>query len=92
MISSAPLMKLHQLVDDLGKARLAGEVGERQAVHGARALVDLALGVQVAVEMTAARAAIEQLDAADLDDAVAARGLEAGGFGIQYDLTHGRLV
>jgi hypothetical protein len=34
-------------------------------------------------------AAVHELDAADLDDAVAFRELEAGRFGVKDDLAHG---
>jgi len=56
-------------------------------MHGGGAGVDLALGVQVFVEMLARGAAVYYLHAADLDDAVAAFGLEARGFGVEYDLS-----
>ena len=46
-----------------------------------------ALRIDVAVEDAAGREAVDQLDAADLDDAVLAR-IEAGGFGVEDDLAH----
>ena len=44
-------------------------------------------GIDVDVEGAAGREAVDQLDAADLDDAVLAR-IEAGGFGVEDDLAH----
>ena len=89
MISSQPRNEAEQLLGDLGKLRRRQQPLARNAVHGARALVDLALRIQVAVEMPATGSAIEQLDAADFYDAVAALGFQAGGFGIENDLSHG---
>ena len=71
------------------EARLALEIRARDAVHRERALVDLALGIEVAVESAPGRTAIHELDAADLDDAVAQLGFEARGFGVEDDLSHG---
>ena len=84
--------ELQELLGDLGKARLAGELVERDAVHGRGAGVDLALGIQVFVEVPAGGAAVHHLDAADLDDAMAALGLEAGGFGVEYDLSQAAIL
>src|SRR6185312_2749963 len=81
-----------QLFGDLAEARLPVEVGARDAVHGERAVIDLAFGIEVAMKRTAGRTAVDQLDAADLDDAVIQLGLEAGGLGIQHDLAHGARV
>ena len=36
-----------------------------------------------------ARDAVEELDAADLDQTMTLIGVEAGGFGIEHDLAHG---
>ena len=56
------------------KRGFAVEVGARDAVHGERALVDVALGIQVAMEGAAGGTPVHQLDAADLDDAVVRSG------------------
>ena len=61
-------------------------------MHGERALVDVALGIEVAVEGAARGAPVDQFDAADLDDAVVQFGFEAGGFSVQDDLAHGGRV
>jgi hypothetical protein len=40
------------------------------------------------VQVIAGEPSINQLDAADFDNAVARSGVEAGGFGIEYELAH----
>src|SRR5262249_60069928 len=77
-----------QLFDDLGKARLTVELGAGDAVHGERTVVDLALGIEIAVEGATRGAPVQELDAADLDDAVVEFGFQAGGFGVEDDLAH----
>jgi hypothetical protein len=57
-------------------------------MHAQRALFDFALGADVAVEGASRGTAIDQLDAADFDDAMVQFELEAGGFGIENDLAH----
>ena len=42
------------------------------------------------MEVPSGGPARNDLDAADLDDPVAALDLEAGGFGVEHDLAHGR--
>ena len=90
MTSSAPLDELDELARDLGELRLRREEVVLDAVHLERAAVDLALGVDVAMEAVLRRPAIDELDAADLDDPMARGRLEARGFGIEDDLTHQR--
>ena len=68
------------------------EVGALDAVHGHGALVDGPLGIQVAVKRAARHTSVDELDAADLNDSVTELGFEAGGFGIEDDLAHGRGV
>ena len=48
----------------------------------------VALGIDVAVKLAARGDAVHELDAADLDQAVAALGVKAGGFGVEDDLAH----
>jgi hypothetical protein len=55
-------------------------------VHLERVFVAVAPGVEVEVQVVAGELAVDQLHAADLDDAVAAFGRQAGGFGVQNDL------
>ena len=78
-----------KLFGNFSEARLACKIGSRNAVHCKRALVDIPLGIEVAMEAPARSAAIDQLDAADLDDAMPELGLESRGLGIQNDLSHG---
>jgi len=40
------------------------------------------------VQVVAGEPPVQQLDAADFDDAVARAGVQAGGFGIENDLAH----
>ena len=77
-----------QLLGDVRKARLPVQVGARDAVHRERAVLDLALGIQVAVEGAPRGPPVQQLHAADLDDTVIELGLEACGLGVQNDLSH----
>src|SRR5690606_4668482 len=58
------------------------------AVHLERVLVAVALGVHIEMQVVAGELAVEQLDATDLDDAVAVVGREARGFRVEDDLAH----
>src|SRR5262245_19373481 len=62
--------ELDELGRDLGELRLRGEKLVLDAVHLERAAIDFALGVDVAVEAVLRGLAIDELDAADLDDPV----------------------
>ncbi len=57
-----------------------------------RALVDVAVGIEIVVERAARMTTVHQLHAADLDDSVTQVWLEAGGFGVENDLAHGARV
>ena len=57
-------------------------------VHGLGAGVDIAFGIEVVVEMAAADPPRQQFHTAQFDQAVAAGGFQAGGFGIEHDLAH----
>jgi hypothetical protein len=81
-----------QLPGNVGELRRLQQARELDAVHGECARLDLAFGIQVAMKLLAGGPAIEQLHAADLDDAMTRRGLEAGGFDVQYNLAHGARV
>src|SRR5256886_8689046 len=80
------LNEVQEGAGDVGKARLVGEKLARQPVHLERALLDLALRVQVHVEMPRADAAAEDLHAAELDQPVAEPGVQPGGFRVEHDL------
>src|SRR6185437_11900207 len=80
--------ELEELVGDVAEERLVGEVLEREAVHLARRGVDGALGIHVAMEMPAGRAAPVELEARELDDAVPRTRLEARRLRVQDDSSH----
>ena len=79
------------VVGQLGEARLVAQELGGQAVHLERLVWHLALGIQMAVPHPAGRDAVEQLDAADLDDAVAVERVEPGRLGVEHDLAQIRL-
>src|SRR3546814_20345100 len=78
-----------ELVGDRGELRLVGEELQGQAGDFLRAGLELALGMDVLVVRAAGGPALDQLHAADLDDAVALLPFKAGGFGVEDDLAHG---
>jgi hypothetical protein len=59
-------------------------------VHLVRIDAVAALGVDVEVDPAAGQAPVDYLDAADLDDAVARLGAEAGRLGVEDDLARRR--
>ena len=59
-----------------------------QAVNLERRFRHVAFRIEVAVKRLAGRKAVDQLDAADLDQAIALEGIKPGGFGIENDLAH----
>ena len=46
------------------------------------------LGIEIAVEALAGGKAVDEFDAADLDQPMTLGGIEAGGLGVEYDLAH----
>ncbi len=76
----------------IGKQRLVFEEVRRQPVHGDRFHRHVALRIDEAVELAPRGDAVQELDAADLDQAVAAVGIEAGGLGVEHDLAHGIVI
>ena len=72
--------ELDELGCDVGELRLRREKLVLDAVHLERAAVDLALGIDVAMEAILRRPAVDELHAADLDDPVARGRLEARWF------------
>ena len=70
------------------KQRLAGKKLAGKAVHRKRFRRHVAFRIDVPVKHLAGRHAIEDLDAADLDQAIAAERIEARGFGIENDFAH----
>ena len=77
------VQELARHVSELG---LRAQVLERQPMHARRAEVDVALRIQIAVELALAQAPREDLDTADFDDAIAELGVESRGFGVKDDL------
>src|SRR5690606_34851254 len=80
--------ELQELVDDLREAGLVGQEIQGQAGDLLCALLELPVRVDVLVVGAACRAALDELDAADLDHSVAALPAQAGGLGVQDDLAH----
>src|SRR5690606_18738872 len=80
--------KAYEVFADLGKTRLVGQKLSADAVHRLCAFINLAIGVDIAVEVTSGQAAILDFHTADLDDPVSLCRLKAGGFGVQYYLSH----
>ena len=79
--------EVDEVLGDGGEDRLVREEGVGQAVDPEGPFRHRPLGIDVDVEAAAARAVIDQLDAADLDDAVAGMGFDAGGLGIEDDFS-----
>src|SRR5690606_35221460 len=81
--------ELDELVRDLGEPGLVGQELQGQPGDFLRAGLELALGIDVTVEGAPRRAALDELDATDLDDAVVLAPFQAGGFGVEDDVAHG---
>ena len=77
-----------KLVDDLVKQRLAGEKLAGEAVHRKGFGRHVAFRMDMPVKHLSGRHAIENLDAADLHQAIATERIETRGFGIENDFTH----
>ena len=84
--------EFQELLDPLAEARLVGQELVAQAVHVLRAGRHDHLGIEIGVEGAAGGDGIDQLDAADLDDAMAGQRIEAGGFGVENDFAHAGLL
>src|SRR4051812_38029848 len=80
--------KIEQFANAFGKTWLIRQEQVRQAMDFLRLKRHVALGIEVRVEMTSGLNAIENLDAADLDHAIAAGGVQPGGFSVEDDLAH----
>jgi len=81
--------EFQEAVDDMGKQRLVGQKFTGKPMHGEGLGRHVALGIEVPVKGLPGRHAVENLDAADLDQPIAAQGIETGGFGIENDFAHG---
>jgi hypothetical protein len=56
-------------------------------MHFNRAVIDIALGIDVLVESLARQATAHHFHAADFNNAMIVRGTDTGGFGIEHDLS-----
>ena len=81
--------EIQKSVGDVGEPVLAGEEIVRQAVDREGVLRHVAFRIEINVKFPAGRQVVLQFDGADLDDPVAGGRIEAGGFGVEDDLTHG---
>src|SRR5450830_571632 len=81
-----------EFFDDFCKFGFVAEEFGGQSVDGQSALFRIALGIDVVMEVVPGQHAVVQLDRADLQDAVARAWVQAGGFSIENNLTHGRLI
>ncbi len=75
-----------KLVGPLGETRLVAQEVQRQAVHLIGLIGHIALRVQMAVPASSCRDAVDQLDAADLDNSMPVERIEPGGLGVENDL------
>ena len=82
------LQVVAQFLRDAGEFGLVAQEFGGQAVHPQRALVAVALGVDVEMQVAAGQFAVQQFHAADFHNPVPGLGVQAGGFGVQDDLAH----
>jgi hypothetical protein len=80
--------EVRQFGGDITELRFVGQEFVGQAVDALSLDRHFALGIDVAVQASPGRLAADEFDAADLDDAVAVPGIQAGGLGVEYDLAH----
>ena len=92
MTSRSPPIKASSSSAIAANGGWLGEELGGDAVHRERFLRHVALGIDVAVEFAPGRDVVHQLDAGDLDDAMPVIRVEPGGFGVEHDLAHHRLL
>lgn len=80
--------EFQEIAHHFGEYRMAGQEFGRQAMNGEGLGRHVALGIDVSVEVTAGRQMVDQLDTADLDDAMTGRRIEARRFRIKDDFAH----
>src|ERR1700678_1496492 len=80
--------ELDELRMYLRECRLFCQSRAREAVDLLRALIDVALRIQVLVIRSAGKAAIQDLHGADFDPAVLMFDFQSRGFRLEYDLAH----
>jgi hypothetical protein len=77
-----------ELCYDIGESRSTAQHFPCHAVNIGGARVDLALRVEIKMEMAPGGPAIDHFDCGDLDDSVAVLRIEPGRFGVENDLPH----
>ncbi len=77
-----------QVVRHLGEKELVLEEVIAEAVHRERLRRHAALRIEISVERLAGGDAVDQLDAADLDQPMAVQRIETRGLGIEHNLAH----
>ena len=77
-----------EVIDLFGKQRLVPEELDGQSVNLERRLRHVAFRIEIAMERLAGGETVDELDAADLDQPIALKGIKAGGFGIENDFAH----
>ena len=80
--------ELGHRVGDRGKGRMPGEEFGVQPMHHHGVGRDIALGVDIAVQLTPGRHMMKQFEAGDLDDPVPVLRVKPGGFRVDHDLAH----
>jgi len=81
--------KLQELFHDLGKARLVGEELTGQSMDSGRIGRHIPLGIEIDLVVAAGGNVVAELQAGDFHHPVSVAGIQAGGFGIEDDLSHG---
>src|SRR5262249_46312214 len=77
-----------EFLGDRRKERLAFQELRRQAVNGLGVGGHVPFGINVIMECLAARYVVDELDRADLDDAMALGVINSGCLGVENDLAH----
>ena len=80
--------EFQEFVSHVAEQRLVGQEFAGKTVHFQRAVLDVALGVDVNMVFASAQTSIDEFDRANFDDPVAFFRLQAGGFGVEDDLSH----
>ena len=77
-----------KLVADVAEAPVRFQEFDRQPVNGEGFRRHIPVGIEIGVKRRAGRDAVEQLDAADFDEAMTLVGIQPGGFGVEDDFAH----
>jgi hypothetical protein len=81
--------ELEEVFRHVREFRFVGEKFDADAMHFARPRVDVALRVDVLVVVALRKTPVDHFHRGDFDDAMAERGIEAGGLSVEDDLAHG---